>query len=268
LAGQVVDVEFFYRTIHGKGLEAKLPNAFHFNKIEIDLNRADRKQRLSVEHAREKIIGGWRFEGIGEQPTLFKNRKIRFVDSPEEMTIAREVSDDWTTNVMLPINTKCDISFDVPDFTDESRNSGSLLTGSAQISILGGSDGKSPLANPLDSMAIPTIWYESYLQSALDSVKLKFDQGLATPDEVLTAEMDLIEEKIRSAEAENVASLPALLKEREGFLQRKFLAAKAKYDAGLMGIDGFSQVVADLVDARFESLILAGTSTGSFEGRR
>ncbi len=41
----VVDVEFFYRTIHGRGLKASVPAAFHFNKIEIDLNRADGKQK-------------------------------------------------------------------------------------------------------------------------------------------------------------------------------------------------------------------------------
>ena len=263
LAGQVVDVEFFYRTIQGKGLKASVPAAFHFNKIEIDLNRADGKQRLSVEHDREKIIGGWRVEGIGEQPKLFQNRKIRFVDSPEELTIERQIADDWTTNVVLPINTKCDIAFDVPDFADDSKNSGSLLTGSAQFSVLNGSDEKRPLANPPVSKSVPSNTHESDLQSALDSVKLKFDQGLATPDEVLTAEMNLVEAKIRTAEAENVASVPALLKEREGILQRAFLAAKAKYEAGLLGIDEFSQVVADLVDATFAKAIAANGNQSS-----
>jgi len=255
LAGQVVDVEFFYRTIHGKGLEATLPNAFHFNKIEIDLNRADGKQRLSVEHDREKIIGGWRVEGIGEQPTLFKNRKIRFVDSPEEVTIAREVSDDWTTNVMLPINTKCDIAFDVPDFAEPSKKSASLLTGGTQISILSAGDEKRQSANPLDSKTIPTLSYESFLQTELDSVKLKYNQGVASKDELLKAEMKLVEAKIRTAEAESIASLPALLKEREGILQKAFLAAKNNYESGLIGIDEFSQVVTELVDARFASRI-------------
>ena len=265
LAGQVVDVEFFYRTIHGKGLEATLPNAFHFNKIEIDLNRADGKQRLSVEHDREKIIGGWRVEGIGEQPTLFKNRKIRFVDSPEEVTIAREVSDDWTTNVMLPINTKCDIAFDVPDFAEPSKKSASLLTGGTQISILNAGDEKRPPANPLDSKTIPTLSYESFLQTELDSVKLKYNQGVASKEEVLKAEMKLVEAKIRTAEAESIASLPALLKEREGILQKAFLAAKNNYESGLIGIDEFSQVVTELVDAKFASRIATEGIAGSLD---
>ncbi|MFN8741515.1 MAG: hypothetical protein ACK5YR_16440, partial [Pirellula sp.] len=257
LAGQIVDVEFFYRRIHGKGLTATIPNAFHFNRIEIDVLGNDGKQRLSVEHDREKIIGGWRVEEIGEQPKLFKNRKIRFVDSPERLAAAKKIPDDWTTNVMLPINTKCDIAFDVPDFADDSKNSGSLLTGSAQFSILGGSDEKRPLAILRVAEAIPSNTHESDLQSAMEAVRLNFDQGLATQDEVLTAEMNLVEAKIRTAEAGNVASLPALLKEREGILQRAFLNAKTKFAAGLIGIDEFSRFVADLIHAKFTSLIVA-----------
>jgi serine/threonine protein kinase len=265
LAGQVVDVEFFYRTIHGKGLAATLPNAFHFNKIEIELLRADEKQRLSIEHDREKIIGGWRVEGIGEQPKRFKNRKIRFVDSAEKLATAQKISDDWTTNVMLPINTKCDIAFDVPDFTDDSKNSGSLLTGGAQFSVLNGGDEKRPPAILPVAEAIPSNTHESDLQSALESVKLNFDQGLASQDEVLTAEMNLVEAKIRTAEAGNVASLPALLKEREGILQRAFLNAKSKFEAGLIGIDEFSRFVADLIHAKFTSLIVAERLAESFD---
>ncbi|MFM2219832.1 MAG: hypothetical protein RL240_4150, partial [Planctomycetota bacterium] len=204
-------------------------------------------------------------EGIGEQPTLFKNRKIRFVDSPEEVTIAREVSDDWTTNVMLPINTKCDIAFDVPDFAEPSKKSASLLTGGAQISILNAGDEKRPPANPLDSKSIPTLSYESFLQTELDSVKLKYNQGLASRDEVLKAEMKLVEAKIRTAEAESVASLPALLKEREGILQKAFLAAKTNYESGLIGIDEFSQVVTELVDAKFASRIATEGIAGSLD---
>ncbi len=257
LAGQVVDVEFFYRRIHGKGVTATIPNAFHFNKIEIDVLGKDGKQRLTVEHDREKIIGGWRVEEIGEQPKLFKNRKIRFVDSPERLAAAKKIQDDWITNVMLPINTKCDIAFDVPDFADDSKNSGSLLTGSAQFSILDGSDEKRPLAILRGAEAIPSNTHESDLQSAMEAVRLNFDQGLATQDEVLTAEMKLVEAKIRTAEAGNVASLPALLKEREGILQRAFLNAKTKFAAGLIGIDEFSRFVADLIHAKFTSLIVA-----------
>ncbi len=47
--------------------------------------------------------------------------------------------------------------------------------------------------------------------------------------------------------------MPALLKEREGILQRAFVNAKTKHEAGLIGIDEFSQVVADLVDAKIDS---------------
>ena len=97
--------------------------------------------------------------------------------------------------------------------------------------------------------------FNNDLQSTLDSVKLKFDQGLATQDQVLTAEMELLEAKIRTAETEHVESLPALLKEREGILQRAFLVAKTKYDAGLIGIDLFSEVVAELIDAKFATRI-------------
>ena len=257
LAGQVVDVEFYYRRIHGKGLTATIPNVFHFNRIEIDVLGNDGKQRLTVEHDRLRMIAGWRVEEIGEQPTLFKHRKIRFVDSPEKLAAAKQIPDDWTTNVMLPINTKCDIAFDVPDFADDSKNSGSLLTGSAQFSILGGSDEKRPLAILRVAEAIPSNTHESDLQSAMEAVRLNFDQGLATQDEVLTAEMNLVEAKIRTAEAGNVASLPALLKEREGILQRAFLNAKTKFAAGLIGIDEFSRFVADLIHAKFTSLIVA-----------
>ncbi len=91
------------------------------------------------------MIAGWRWEGIGEQPTLFKNRKIRFVDTPERLAASKQIPDDWTTNVMLPINTKCDITFDVPDFADTAKKSGSLLTGSTQFTILNGSDDKRQL---------------------------------------------------------------------------------------------------------------------------
>ncbi len=84
---------------------------------------------------------------------------------------------------------------DVPDFADDSKNSGSLLTGSAQISVLNGSDEKRPLAILPVAEENPLNTHESDLQSAMESVRLKFDQGLATPDEVLTAEMNLVEAK-------------------------------------------------------------------------
>lgn len=257
LPGQVVDIEFFYRRIHGKSLTATIPNAFYFNKIAIDVLRNDGKQRLTVEDDREKLIAGWRTEGIGEQPTLFKNRKIRFVDSPEKLATAQRITDDWTTNVLLPINTKCDITLDVPDFADSAKKSGSLLTGSTQVSILIGSDDKRQLAHPPNAKAGSSDKRESSLQSALDSVKLKFEQGLATHDQVLGAEMELVEAKIRTAEAEHVESLPALLKEREGILQRAFLGAKTKYEAGLIGIDQFSQAAAELISVKFASRIAA-----------
>jgi hypothetical protein len=92
-----------------------------------------------------------------------------------------------------------------------------------------------------------------------------FHAKLATQDEVLTAEMNLVEAKIRTAEAVNVASLPALLKEREGILQRAFLNAKSKFEAGLIGIDEFSRFVADLIHAKFTSLIVAERLAGSLD---
>ncbi len=255
LAGQVVDVEFFYRSIHGKGLTATIPNVFHFNRIEIDVLGNDGKQRPTVEHDRLRMIAGWRREGIGEQPTLFKNRKIRFVDSPENLAAAKQIPDDWTTNVMLPINTKCDITFDVPDFADTAKKSASLLTGSTQLMILNGSDDKRQLA--IAPVAVPSIRYESYRQSILDSLKRKFDQGLATQDQVLAAEMVLLEARIRDAIAENAKSLPSLLKDREDILQRAFQAAKTKYEAGLIGIGPFSESVAELIQAKFATRIAA-----------
>lgn len=249
LAGQVVDVEFFYRRIHGKGLTATIPNVFHFNKIEIDVLGSDGKQKLTVEHDRLKMIAGWRREGIGEQPTLFKNRKIRFVDSPEKLAAAKQIPDDWTTNVMLPINTKCDITFDVPDFADTAKKSGSLLTGSTQFTILNGSDDKRQLGIAPDASATPRDNHISFLQSALDSVKLKFDEGLATQEDVLLAELELLGAKI--AGTKDSKFLPSLLKQREDVVQRAFLAAKAKYEAGLIGIGPFSESVAELIQAKF-----------------
>lgn len=255
LAGQVVDVEFFYRTIHGKGLTETIPNVFHFNKVEIDVLGGDGKQRLSVEHDREKIIGGWRAEEIGEQPKLFKNRKIRFVDSPENLAAAKQVSDDWITNVMLPINTKCEITFDVPDFADDSKNSGSLLTGSTQFTILNANADKKQLGIAPDASASPWDKHVSFLQSALDSVRRKFDEGLATQEDVLSAELELLGAKI--AGTKDSKALPSLLKKREDVVQRAFLAAKAKYENGQIGIDPFSAWVAELVDAKFAARIAA-----------
>ena len=89
--------------------------------------------------------------------------------------------------------------------------------------------------------------------------------SLVTQDEVPTAEMNLVEAKIRTAEAGNVASLPALLKEREGILQRAFLNAKSKFEAGLIGIDEFSRFVADLIHAKFTSLIVTERLAGSLD---
>ncbi len=261
LPGQVVDVEFFYRTIHGKGLTTRIPNVFHFNKIEIDVLGRDGKQRLSVEHDREKIIGGWREEGIGEQPTLFKHRKIRFVDSPEKLAAAKQIHDDWTTNVMLPINTKCDITFDVPDFADTAKKSDSLLTGNTQFTILNRNADKKQLGIAPDASATPRDKHVSFLQSALDSVRRKFDEGLATQEVVLSAELELLEAKI--AGAKDIESLPALLKQREDVVQRAFLAAKAKYENGLIGIDPFSAWVAKLVDAKFAARIAADGNRSS-----
>ncbi len=76
-------------------------------------------------------------------------------------------------------------------------------------------------------------------------------------DERPPAEMALLEARIRDAKAENAESLPALLKDRENLLQRAFLAAKAKYEAGQIGIDPFSAWVAELVDAKFATRIAA-----------
>ncbi len=103
----------------------------------------------------------------------------------------------------------------------------------------------------------------SHLQSASDSAKLKFELGLATQDQVLTAELELLEAILKTAEAENAASLPTLLKKREGILQRAFLTAKAKYEAGLMGIEQFSEVVTKLIDAKFSDRIAADGQTKS-----
>ncbi len=57
LAGQVVDVEFFYRRIHGRGLTATI-RTHSFHKIEIDCTWWRWRARLSVEHDREKINRG------------------------------------------------------------------------------------------------------------------------------------------------------------------------------------------------------------------
>jgi hypothetical protein len=77
--------------------------------------------------------------------------------------------------------------------------------------------------------------------------------------------MNLVEAKIKTAEAGNVASLPALLKEREGILQRAFLNAKSKFEAGLIGIDEFSRFVADLIHTKFTSLIVTERLAGSLD---
>ncbi len=69
-----------------------------------------------------KLIGGWRVEEIGEQPKLFKNRKDSLRRLTERLAAAKQVSDDWITNVMLPINTKCEITFVVPDFAIQRRS--------------------------------------------------------------------------------------------------------------------------------------------------
>lgn len=114
---------------------------------------------------------------------------------------------------------------------------------------------KASISRVASDLASTVHDFNNDLQSTLDSVKLKFNQGLATQDQVIRAEMEMLEAKIRTAETENTASLPALLKEREGILQRAFLVAKTKYDAGLIGIDPFSEVVAELVDAEFATRI-------------
>lgn len=249
LNGQVVDVEFFYRSIYGKGLTATIPNAFYFNKIEIDVLGTDGKQRLTVEDDREKMIAGWRWEEIREQPVLFKHRKIRFVDSPEKLAVAKQITDDWTTNVMLPINTKFDITFDVPDFVDTAKKSGSLLTSRTQFTILNGSDDQRQRRIAPDASATPWDKHRSFLQSALDSLKQKFDQGLASQGEVFSAELELLGARITGPK--EIESLPALLQQRADILQQAYLAAKTKYDAGLIGIEEFSQAVAELINANF-----------------
>ncbi|MBL8892447.1 MAG: protein kinase [Planctomycetaceae bacterium] len=111
--------------------------------------------------------------------------------------------------------------------------------------------GKPPTANP--PVAVPAIRDESSLQSVLDSVKLMFNQGSACQDAVLTAELELVDKKIRAAKAENLATPPALLDERENLLQRAVLAAKTQYeeptDTQLSNLESEFRIAGKCVDA-------------------
>ncbi len=75
--GQKIEVEFFFRSITGKAIEASLPNYFTFDTIKVI--DSDGNEVPTTEH-QEGIIGGWMVTEIGEQPTRRVGQLIQIID--------------------------------------------------------------------------------------------------------------------------------------------------------------------------------------------
>jgi|GEM_PF-659937 len=72
--GQEISVEFYYRSITGRWIEAHLPNSFRYETLHV--NDAD-GFRSVVEDNSERLVAGWRKEFITEHGTNFSGPRLR-----------------------------------------------------------------------------------------------------------------------------------------------------------------------------------------------
>lgn len=131
LANQVVNVDFYYRKAFGRPQTMALPRAFHFNKI---LTEGTDGAVQTTLHDREQLIAGWHESSLTETATEFKGRQIQFVTSFAEKERLEPENEDLRTVVILPVDTKQLLRFEVPNF--EQSDSEPLTTGQCDIKIL------------------------------------------------------------------------------------------------------------------------------------
>lgn len=181
--GQEVEVEFYYRSISGKAIDAAVPNVFYFNS----LNCNNQGIIHSSPDKSEKVVGGWRKEFIGESPTVFKGKRLIMFTIGSNSAIERFLG-ERVTSLTLQQNTPVNISFTVPNFADEKGDK--LETGeteikivSSQISVIssGGpavfNTGIIPLQNDIQSEAIQADVIQRLRRATERSSSLKQFQG-------------------------------------------------------------------------------------------
>ncbi|MEZ6040043.1 MAG: DUF1559 domain-containing protein [Planctomycetaceae bacterium] len=127
--GQVVDVEFLYRSIYGPAI-VSLPNAFMHQ--EAHLRRSETNDALeAIVDEQEKIIGGWMSHLVTEEPIARRGQKIGFTDDPKA---------DFNTNVgtrliVSPTDGKLSLSFTVANPADGAEGQ-SLETGELHFRVV------------------------------------------------------------------------------------------------------------------------------------
>ncbi|MEZ6134468.1 MAG: protein kinase [Pirellulaceae bacterium] len=127
--GQVVDTEFFYRSIYGQA-PVSLPNAFTHKKAHLRRSRTNDELEV-IEDQQEKIVGGWISSGVTEEPIARRGRRIEFTDDPKA---------DFKTNVgtkliVSPTDGNLSLSFTVANPADRAEGE-SMETGEVHFRVI------------------------------------------------------------------------------------------------------------------------------------
>ena len=127
--GQVVDTEFFYRSIYGQA-PVSLPNAFTYKKAHLRRSRTNDELEV-IEDQQEKIVGGWISSGVTEEPIARRGRRIEFTDDPTA---------DFKTNVgtkliVSPTDGNLILSFTVANPADGAEGE-SMETGEVHFRVI------------------------------------------------------------------------------------------------------------------------------------
>jgi hypothetical protein len=130
--GQKIGVEVLYRNILTKPLTATVPN---FPDYEVDVLDLDGTRPEVVDPLKEKIIGGWRAERIGDEPISLRGRPLVLMPtklSPDERAKASSQADDQVLIFAKP-GKRCRLQFIVSNYASDAM--GQLKTGEVEFAV-------------------------------------------------------------------------------------------------------------------------------------
>ena len=127
--GQIVDVEFLFRSVYGKA-PVSLPNAFTYQRARVRRSRGEKT--YEVIDQQEKLIGGWFRTQVFEAPIVRKGQRLAFTDDPQSVFESR-VGAKLIVKPDVPLS----LSFVVANPADGAKDQ-SLETGEANFKIVTG----------------------------------------------------------------------------------------------------------------------------------
>ncbi|MBL6707098.1 MAG: DUF1559 domain-containing protein, partial [Planctomycetaceae bacterium] len=148
--GQVVDVEFLFRSIYGQA-PVSLPNFFTHQEAHLRRSRTNDELEV-IEDQQEKIVGGWISAGVTEEPIARKGQRIGFTDNPK----ADFKTKVGTKLIVSPTGSQLSLSFTVANPADGAEGQ-SLETGVVQFKVVADdlSQASREVTNGIDATASP-----------------------------------------------------------------------------------------------------------------